>query len=70
MYIPFLACITRSTNSPFAWRHLRAGQSKTEMRSENENRVFDVQGGPEVRAVPFYFGMWRRIISRIGDLRC
>jgi hypothetical protein len=29
-----------------------------------------VQGGPEVRAVPFYFGLWCRIMSRIGDVRC
>jgi hypothetical protein len=28
-----------------------------------------IQGGPEVRRVPFYFGIWWRIMNGIGDIR-
>jgi hypothetical protein len=34
------------------------------------NTLVKRQGGPKVRAVRFCFGMWWRIMNRIGDLPC
>jgi hypothetical protein len=44
-------------------------ESPRRARPVEYNPVEILQGGPEVRAVPVYFGMWRRIMSRLMDLR-